>query len=180
MASFLLFFCVISMIIKISNLNNGEHHFTIDESAKKNGLEEPFFGNFLLNLDLEKSNSQIIVNAELALSVKFECDRCGEDYETRLKTNFQLVFLFGEEPEVTGDVNIKYLPYDAEKIDISQELLDYAMLALPMRKLCREDCKGLCYRCGTNLNNGECNCKKEEVDIRWQPLLDLKNKLNNN
>lgn len=168
------------MIIKISNLSDGKHNFTYDEPVKKIGLEEPFFDNFLLNLDLQKSNSQIVLDSELVLKAKFNCDKCSELFETEIKTKNQVVYLFGTEPEETDSVNVKYLSYDAEKIDISQDLLDFALLSVPMRKLCKEDCKGLCYKCGVNLNVNICECKNEEVDARWLPLMELKNKLNNN
>lgn len=168
------------MIIKISNLEDGSHEFTYNEPVKKIGLGEPFCGNFLLNLELQKSSSQIVLNSELCLKAKFECDRCDEEFETEINTDFQIIYLFGTEPEDTESININYLDYDAEKIDIRQELLDYAMISVPMRKLCSEDCKGLCYKCGTNLNLNSCECKNDEVDPRWLPLMDLKNKLNNN
>ena len=168
------------MIIKISNLGDGSHSLTFSEPVKKIGLEEPFFDNFLLNLELQKSNSQIVLDSELILKAKFNCDRCGEVFETEVKSEDQIIYLFGTEPEETESVNVKYLAYDAEKIDISQELLDFAMLSVPMRKICSEDCKGLCYKCGINLNTGKCECKNEEVDARWLPLMELKNKLNNN
>jgi uncharacterized protein len=168
------------MIIKISNLSDGLHSLTFEEPVKKIGLGEPFFDNFLLNLDLQKSNSQIVLDTDLILKANFTCDRCGEQFVSEIKTKNQIVFLFGAEPEETDSVNVKYLAYDAEKIDIQQDLLDFAILSEPMRKLCREDCKGLCFKCGTNLNTGKCDCKNDEVDARWLPLMELKNKFNNN
>jgi uncharacterized protein len=168
------------MIIKISNLNDGSNNFIFNEPVKIIGLKEPFFDNFLLNLDLQKSNSQIALNSDLVLKAKFDCDRCGEEYTTEINTSYQIIYMFGEEPEETDSLNLKYLAFDAEKIDITQDLLDYSMLSIPMRKLCKEDCKGLCYKCGTNLNVSACSCVKEETDPRWLPLMELKNKLNNN
>jgi uncharacterized protein len=92
-----------------------------------------------------------------------------------------MVYLFGQDKELNdnNDANLVYLPIETDKIDISQDVRDFCIIALPMKKLCSEDCKGLCFKCGTNLNEKECSCTKEEIDIRWQPLLDLKNKLNN-
>jgi len=48
-----------------------------------------------------------------------------------------------------------------------------------MKKLCKEDCKGLCPRCGKNLNEDNCICTEKEIDPRWEPLEKLRNKLNN-
>ena len=49
------------------------------------------------------------------------------------------------------------------------------LLSLPMKSLCREDCRGLCPQCGHNLNNGECGCRQETVDPRLAALKDLLN-----
>ena len=49
-----------------------------------------------------------------------------------------------------------------------------------MKNLCKEDCKGLCQKCGTDLNKEKCSCKAEEIDPRWKPLVNLKDKLNLN
>ena len=78
------------------------------------------------------------------------------------------------------EVDITYLPHDADKIDISKDVRDYLILSVPMKRLCKEDCKGLCYKCGKDLNEGKCDCTELEVDDRWKPLLELKNKINKN
>jgi uncharacterized protein len=50
------------------------------------------------------------------------------------------------------------------------------MLALPSRRLCREECKGLCPVCGADLNAGECACEPGGTDPRWSALADWKDK----
>jgi len=50
------------------------------------------------------------------------------------------------------------------------------LLALPSRRLCREECKGLCPTCGADLNAGRCDCEQREVDPRWSALAELKDK----
>ena len=59
--------------------------------------------------------------------------------------------------------------------DITREQIE---LALPMVRLCADDCRGLCTECGTNLNLGECSCKDQQIDDRWAALKELKSKLN--
>ena len=91
-----------------------------------------------------------------------------------------MVYLLrGKETEIESS-DVTYISPDSDFIDIRSDVRDYAMLAIPMKKLCKDDCKGLCQRCGKNLNEGECNCQKDEVDLRWQPLMELKNKLKTN
>jgi uncharacterized protein len=168
------------MIIKIAGLGDSVHHFEFDEAISEIGLEEPFFGNFQLKAELAKIRSQIIFNAVLTLNANFECDRCGSQYHSVIKSEFQLVYIFGRVPEENEDLNIFYLPPEADKINLKNELKDYAILAVPMKRLCKEDCKGLCPYCGKDMNEENCSCSDKEADIRWLPLQDLKNKLTNN
>jgi len=168
------------MHIKISNLSDGVHNFSFDESVSKINLEEPFFGNFLAEIELSKIVNQIILNADLVVNAHFECDRCSNDFDTKLEGNFKIVYFLGNKPEGDEKDNLVYLPITADRIEIGKDLRDFAVLSIPMKKICREDCKGLCFNCGKDLNEGECNCDKTKADIRWLPLMELKNKLNNN
>jgi uncharacterized protein len=168
------------MYIKISNLSDGVHNFNFDESVTKINLEEPFFGNFLADIELSKIVNQIIIKADLDVNAHFECDRCSNDFDTKLDGNFKIVYFLGNKPDGDENDNLVYLPITADRIEIGKDLRDFALLSIPMKKICREDCKGLCFICGKDLNEGECDCDKSKTDSRWLPLMELKNKLNNN
>ncbi len=168
------------MIIKISSLVDGVYSYNFDEPVEEIGLVEPFNGNIIVDLELSKANSQIVMNAKLKVGARFECDRCTAEFNTDLSAEYKMVYLADESPEESDSVNIAYLSHDADKIDISGEVRDYAMLAIPMKKLCSDNCKGLCPKCGKDLNKGSCECSKNEIDDRWQPLMELKNKFNIN
>ena len=62
---------------------------------------------------------------------------------------------------------------EGQKIDLGSFATETVLLNLPLRLLCREDCKGLCPKCGKNLNEGECNCDHKEIDPRMEPLRKL-------
>lgn len=168
------------MNIKIAGIGEGVHHFEFDEAIEKIGLSEPFFGNYEIDAEFTKTRNQLILNAEINLNAKFECDRCSADYNSVIKSQYQMVYIFGNAPEDFEDSNIIYLNPEADRIDLSQEIKDYSVLAIPMKKLCKEDCKGLCRSCGKDLNEGDCGCADKEIDARWLPLQDLKKKLNIN
>lgn len=55
-------------------------------------------------------------------------------------------------------------------VDLGEAIREYALIELPMRQLCRPDCKGLCPICGTDLNEATCNCQREETDERFAAL----------
>jgi uncharacterized protein len=66
--------------------------------------------------------------------------------------------------------------YENEEIDLGQLMREQFYLSLPMKPLCGPDCKGLCPICGTNLNRGTCECKREWDDPRFSALRELKTK----
>ena len=167
------------MIIKIANLSEGVHTLSFDERIDEIGVSDPFYGNCKVDVKVAKSHSQIVLDADISLKANYQCDRCGCEYKTDVQNSYQLVYLFGNEQENDDSFNLVYLPVDADKIEITNDVRDYALLAIPMKKLCREDCKGLCPRCGKDLNEGDCNCAEKEIDPRWEPLKKLRNKLNN-
>ena len=65
----------------------------------------------------------------------------------------------------------------ARSLDLRPAVREEWLLAAPAFVLCREDCKGLCPRCGADLNEGPCSCTKTEIDPRWASLAALKGRL---
>ncbi len=100
------------------------------------------------------------------------CDRCGADFESRKTTQVSVV-LAEEDPE--GDPELFVL--DGDGIDLDEVLSTCFILDMETKFLCREDCKGLCDRCGKNLNLGPCGCGKK-VDPRFAVLEQLLDKSN--
>ena len=168
------------MKIKISNLSDGVHNFNFDEAVKDINLNEPFFGNILVEVELNKSHNQLVLSAGIEAKANFDCDRCNNNFNTTITNSYKMVYLMGIDPENSASINIAYLLPDEDKIILDADVRDYARLAVPMKRLCNEDCKGLCIGCGKNLNEGDCGCNHENIDDRWIPLVELKNKLNNN
>jgi uncharacterized protein len=168
------------MIIKISNLSEGEHDFVFEDKVDVLDLEKPFYGKFTSSLILNKLHDQLILTVKSNFKVKYECDRCATEYKSSLKSDYKMIYLMNEAPEETDSINVTYLKRDADKIDITSDVREFALLAVPMKKLCGEDCKGLCPKCGKDLNKEKCTCSTEEIDPRWKPLMNLKDKLNLN
>lgn len=168
------------MILKISNLSEGEHNFVFDDKVDVLDLDNPFYGKYKSTIILNKLHDQLIISVNSIFKVKFECDRCATEYKTSLKSDYKMIYLMNEAPEETDSLNVTYISRDADKIDIKSDVREFALLSIPMKKLCKEDCKGLCYKCGKNLNIEQCSCSTEEIDSRWKPLMNLKDKLNLN
>jgi uncharacterized protein len=128
---------------------------------------------------MDKSTHQIILDCTVSGNATLTCDRCNEEYDKILSNTFQVACFF-EKPETTEDeINIKYLTPEQDKIDISEEVREYLMLSVPMKRLCDEECKGLCPLCGKNLNETKCDCSTGSNTSVWDPLKKLKDNLNN-
>ena len=166
------------MIIKITNLPVGIHCLSFEKTVKELQLGEPFVDKLILDCSLDKSNHQIVANCNLTISAELNCDRCLTDFVRIIKSKFTVIYLTKKDEINEDDDNVKYLSPAADKIDLTQDVLDYAYLSLPMKKICNDECKGLCTKCGINLNQSKCNCSEEVINPVWDKLLNLKDKLN--
>jgi uncharacterized protein len=120
---------------------------------------------------------------ELKTTVELPCARCLEPVVEKIDRQFDLLYrplgvdAGKEEMSVTGaEAEIGY--YQGEGLLLEDALREQVLLALPLKVICREDCKGLCPHCGANLNDGQCSCADGVDDPRWTALKDLRSKLN--
>src|SRR5271157_4784423 len=123
----------------------------------------------------------IRVVAKLDVTMETGCARCLEPVEFTVNRAFDLLYRplgvdrRAEEVAISeADTEIGY--YEGEGLLLEDVLREQVLLATPVKLVCREDCKGLCPHCGSNLNVEPCNCQQPS-DPRWAALSDLKNKL---
>ena len=98
------------------------------------------------------------------------CDRCGQEFQSIKETSVNTILV---EEESTDNPELFVL--EGTEIDMQEVLSTCLILDMETKFLCREDCKGLCARCGRNLNLGPCNCGKE-IDPRFAVLEQLLDK----
>jgi uncharacterized protein len=122
------------------------------------------------------------IDGSVETSIVFRCSRCMKEFCTPFVADFSLIYLpqqkcLSESAEIElkyEDMEVEY--YDGIAFDVNVMVLEQIELAMPMQYVCREDCKGLCYQCGADLNEGECLCKKDALDSRLSVLLDFQKK----
>jgi uncharacterized protein len=122
--------------------------------------------------------SDIRLRAKYQGNVEVSCARCLDPVEHALKGDFDLIFRPlgvdqgpAEHSITTDETEIGY--YHKSGLVLEDVLREQVLLSLPARTLCRQDCKGLCPRCGRNLNSEACTCDTAVVDPRWSALSDL-------
>jgi uncharacterized protein len=105
--------------------------------------------------------------------VVLDCNRCLEEAHADVSDEAHLIFAEAGAEE-TDDPDVYQLDPDADEIDLRPAIREEWLLAAPSFALCRDTCKGLCPRCGKDLNDGPCDCAEESVDPRWDALKKLK------
>ncbi len=112
--------------------------------------------------------------ASLRTGVAGECRRCLTPVTVPIVADVDA--LFSQDPDALEDPSSYALAPDATGIDLRDALREELLLAVPQWVVCRDDCRGLCPRCGKDLNAGPCGCPPA-VDQRWSSLAALKYKL---
>lgn len=124
----------------------------------------------------------IRLNGQVKAKLEIGCARCLEAVTQDVARAFDLLYrplgvdAGREELSVTGaEAEIGY--YTGEGLLLEDVLREQVLLAVPLKVLCRQDCKGLCPQCGKNLNLESCECVTTMADPRWSALEDIRNKL---
>ena len=129
--------------------------------------------------DIHKDKDRFRLVGTVATLLELPCSRCLEPFQLPVRAEFDLRYLpaadVSAEPEQeVGEDDLETSFYQDDQIDLNQLLREQFYLALPMKPLCQEACRGLCPQCGTNLNSGTCDCAPAWEDPRLAPLRNLK------
>ena len=127
---------------------------------------------------------KVLVQARGAIPLRGQCKRCLKP--VTLEEQIELTRTWvpadqarkgvghhhkGEEAEATFDPQtVDEEMYGGKQIDLSPAVREQILLSVPASPLCREDCKGLCPKCGKDLNDGDCGCNRIAIDPRWTAL----------
>lgn len=150
----------------------------IEFSHEDAALAKPVTVDFLL----EHKDSDLQINGRVETAINFKCSRCNKEFARDISAGFDLSYL--PQPEWSDEnveVELKYEDmevafYNGIAFDVRLMVLEQIELAIPMKLVCREDCKGLCSQCGADLNKGICSCPRETADPRLSVLLEFKKK----
>jgi uncharacterized protein len=125
-----------------------------------------------------KISSTIFVKGKLLVLLDISCSRCLEDVVLPVDSDFSYTLVPAkaetrEDLELQAEeLEISY--YAGDFIDLTPIICEQIILQIPIKALCKEECKGLCPRCGINLNAAVCNCDAEFVDARMAVLKNFK------
>ncbi len=149
-------------VVDVARLDRDGEDFegVVDDSiyALEDDYLTPFAG-LRYSLFVQHIGSELLVRGSLEQDFTAACSRCGADFDFTVRV-----------PDFLTSVEVDE---KVEFADLTDELRECIILALPTYPVCREDCRGICPTCGRNLNDGPCSCAGEERDGRWDVLDNL-------
>ncbi len=133
------------------------------------------------NIDILNAGDHLSVTGVASTDILIQCHRCLEDFKLSVDADISDTFvslaqLTPEKQEELEEALESYKVYEGSEINLSDSLKEGILLSMPIKAICKEDCKGLCSACGQNLNENICNCETDDVDPRLEKLKDLFNK----
>lgn len=162
------------MILDLKKLFITEN-YTVPVDHTVDFTETEYMGDYPLKKPVEVkgkiTNRAGLITLTLRMVYVFSapCDRCG--LPTDICHTVELEKSLA--PEIVGNDSDDIIIVEDYKLDLDELVYTEIIISLPMKHLCREECKGLCSICGKNLNDGECNCSTKQIDPRLSALADL-------
>ena len=172
-----------SLLIDVSKLREPHRHVERTDEPSAFGADEIFriVSPVELAFDLHKDQEKVRIAGTVKTALELDCSRCLEGFAVPIDASFDLLYIPAsgapdtEEKEIEED-DLDTAYYRDGIIDLADLVREQLYLALPMKPLCQEACRGLCPECGTNLNFGTCTCAPVWEDPRLAPLKALARK----
>jgi uncharacterized protein len=170
------------MIIDLITLENSPSEFDFELTPEEIDLDGEYAKlktAARVKGNLTRHIAQTDVAGTIWADLEIECTRCLEKIDKTQEIAFKAAFVTPENYTQAKEAELKAEDLDVSilegnEIDMTELVREQILLNLPEQIFCREDCKGLCEKCGANRNLIDCNCEEKEIDPRWAALKNLK------
>ena len=143
---------------------------SVDLSDLCYGISYPVTEPVLAEGQVRNTAGVLMMTGSIRTTIHGTCDRCASDFDRDIHFPLDVVLVTELANEENEDEWV--FPLEGDSADLDDIVRTVFVLNLDSKLLCDEDCKGLCHRCGKNLNNGPCSCQKE-LDPRFAALKQL-------
>jgi uncharacterized protein len=148
--------------------------YQVSDVVNISGADSPVQGEVWLT----RTDRGILVKARLNTEVRVTCSRCLRVFGCTVPVNFEEEYFPVIDAVSGSSLTLPDEPgcFTIDKhhiLDLTEAVRQYALLTIPMKPLCRQDCAGLCPTCGRNLNQGGCDCPPQGLESRWSKLSKL-------
>lgn len=147
-----------------------EGNFVIDDEGflEKTHLNK----TIVFNGDFFKVEDSVLLTGIVKYSYIEQCARCLTEFENTIETKFEAVVVQRQDDDDNESDEIKLVTIDG-CVNLDETIKQLVYLSMPMKSVCKADCKGICPTCGVNLNVEECRCQNKITDPRFEKLKDL-------
>jgi uncharacterized protein len=121
-----------------------------------------------VNLSLTNTGKELLVHGVIITELRVCCGRCLKEFLYPLEIPYDDEWVAAN--KATAEQKENALLYSKDEVDIQERIFEQIMLALPMKWLCSQECRGLCPHCGQNLNMSQCSCDNRQIDPRMADL----------
>lgn len=171
------------MFFTLTELEHHPIHFDVtyapgevplgNELRQQGGLEVQGQAELLRN-----TLGEIRLRGHAKVVLETECDLCLDPAKLNIDNDFDLFYRPAVKTEAHGEVHleegeVEISFYEGDGVGLRDALREFILLSVPMRAVCREDCKGLCPSCGRNRNEGDCGCNRKFQDPRLAALKNI-------
>lgn len=143
---------------------------SVDLSDLCYGLSYPVSEPVTAEGTVRNTAGVLVMTGSIRTTIHGTCDRCASDFDRDIDFPIDVVLVEALSNEENEDEWV--FPLEGDSADLDDIVRTVFVLNLDSKLLCKEDCKGICCRCGKNLNDGPCNCQKE-LDPRFAALKQL-------
>ena len=143
---------------------------SVDLSDLQYGTVCPVSEPVLASGTVRNTAGVLVMTGRITTTIHGVCDRCASDFDRDVEIPIDVVLVTELSNEENEDEWV--FPLEGDSADLDDIVRTVFVLNLDSKLLCKEDCSGLCHRCGKNLNEGPCNCQKE-LDPRFAALKQL-------
>lgn len=181
------------MIIQLDEIKDHEitRQYSLAPHAFPNATAWEETGDFKLKdavrveVRLVRIGGLVEVKGRFVTTVESSCGRCLKNFMLDLDEPFELIFtneplmvhedgIDDEDGVELGAEELGLILFSGDSIDLSEAIGEQLFLALPIRPICSEECKGLCPHCGIDLNEKECHCAPLDFSNKFTALKDIK------
>ena len=157
---------------KLKNCPGSSQSISLTEKivAEDHGYQGVSFIEPIVFQGLVKNEKTFLsVTGHLSVMLEVLCSRCLTPFSYGVETDFSEEYT-NQEGTAAADEDDEIHFFQGDGLDITEDVLRQIFLQLPMKFVCREDCRGFCPHCGINLNIGTCRCADDQIDPRWEKL----------
>lgn len=167
------------MKLLVKDISEGFSHYSECEDPAVVGLEPNEDAEFnhplAIEVDVTREGSEFYVRGTVATLLRVPCARCLGPAEVAGEGEFEGLFGWRKTPKPFVEISLDsdMHKFSGPELDLSPLIREAVLMTIPIAALCREDCAGLCPKCGADLNKAKCNCQMESTDPRWSELKKL-------